>query len=92
MGSGGLREATSMQLEALLKNITPEIYEAFQRAIEVGKWPDGKPLTDAQKETCLQAIIVYDSGRPETHRTGYVPPKKSACAKDDGAETPLHWR
>ena len=45
-----------MDLRQLLDSITPEIYEGLKRAIEIGKWPDGRPLAEGQKELCIQAV------------------------------------
>jgi len=65
-----------MDLEQLLTSITPQVYENLQRAIELGKWPNGHPLTEEQRELCLQAIIAYDvKNKPEEERVGYLPPK-----------------
>ena len=65
-----------MDLRQLLDSITPQVYESLKRAIEVGKWPDGRALLDGQKELCIQAVIAYDESRPAEQRTGYVPPKR----------------
>lgn len=63
----------SPDLQTLLENITPEIYEALKRAVELGKWPGGNRLTSAQRETCLQAVIYYDGRhKPERDRVGYI--------------------
>ena len=43
-----------------IENITPEIYQNLKLAIEIGKWPDGRKLTQEQKELCLQAVIAWE--------------------------------
>lgn len=79
--------ATDKYTEAL----TPEVIENFKRAIEIGKWPDGKKLSQEQRETCMQAIITYEHLHiDEKERTAYVPPKPTPCATDDG-DTPIKW-
>ena len=30
----------------MIENITPEIYESLKLAVEIGKWSDGRKLTD----------------------------------------------
>lgn len=50
-----------MTPESLLQAITPDIYERLRQSVETGKWLDGNPLTEQQKDTCLQAIIMYQS-------------------------------
>lgn len=29
----------------LLRTITPDVYESLKTAVEIGKWPDGRKLT-----------------------------------------------
>ncbi len=50
-----------MQIEQLMAMMNDTIYEKFVQAIETGKWLDGKPLSEEQKETVMQAILVYQS-------------------------------
>lgn len=57
----------------MLRNISPEVYESLKLAIELGKWSDGRKLTQEQKELCMQAIIAWEqSNLPEEQRTGYM--------------------
>lgn len=56
-----------MDIEQLLKAMTPEIYENMKTAVEIGKWPDGTPLTEQQKETAIQAVMIYDSTHHGDH-------------------------
>jgi hypothetical protein len=63
-------------LEAI-ENITPEIYESLKLAVEIGKWPDGRKLTQEQKELSLQAMIAWEmQNLPEEERTGYMGPQE----------------
>lgn len=56
-----------------IENITPEIYESLKTAVELGKWNDGRKLTPEQKETCLSAMIAWETKNlPEEQRTGYM--------------------
>lgn len=59
-------------LEAI-ENITPEIYQSLKLAVEIGKWPDGRKLTQEQKELTLQALIAWEiQNLPEEERIGYM--------------------
>lgn len=82
-------------VDALLEVLTPDIYRRFLTAIELRKWPNGQGLTPGQLQTCMRAVIAYEAKHlPEEQRTGYMPPKKQACAPDvPEAETeqPLTW-
>lgn len=58
-----------------IANITPEIYENLKLAVEIGKWPDGRKLTQEQKELTLQALIAWETQNlPEDQRIGYMGP------------------
>ncbi|WP_304641143.1 YeaC family protein [Pseudomonas sp.] len=60
----------------LLRTITPDVYESLKTAVEIGKWPDGRKLTQEQKELCLQAMIAWEQDNlPEDQRTGYMGPQ-----------------
>jgi uncharacterized protein YeaC (DUF1315 family) len=72
-------------LQALLNNITPEVYEALKRAVELGKWPNGVRLTAEQRETCLQAVIYYDGRHKREHeRVGYIQPQEHEHCGSEG--------
>ena len=83
-------------LEQMLASLTPEIVTAFRQAIEIGKWPNGRRLSDEQRATCLQAVIAWEHRHlPAEQRTGYIDKgdKKEGevCASDSEhhhAETP----
>ncbi len=84
-----------MKFEDAAKRIDPEIYARFKQAVELGKWPDGRPLSREQKEICLQAIMLYESTHQldERERVGFVDSerKTSPCGTDkpkpDDADT-----
>ena len=79
------------QFEQIAQQLTPEIYQNMRRAVELGRWPDGRKVTEAQRETCLHAIIAWESVHlPEEERTGYLPPKTKNKAAD--YEQPVNLR
>ena len=62
-----------MNYDDLIASMTPDIYDKLKRAVELGKWPNGLKLSDQQRETCMQAIITYDSQNlNRENRTGYI--------------------
>lgn len=63
-----------MDFQQLLAAMTPSVYQSMKRAVEIGKWPDKRPLTEAERHTCLQAMLAYEarSDFPEAQRTGYI--------------------
>ena len=59
--------------EQKLPEITTEIYSAFRTAIEIGKWPDGRQLSQQQREICMEAVIAYDlKHNGEQQRVGFI--------------------
>lgn len=45
----------------LVQSMTPEVYERLKTAVETGKWLDGTPLSEAQRESSMQAVLMYQS-------------------------------
>lgn len=83
--------------EQLLTSLTPELVAAFRQAVEIGKWPDGRRLSDEQRAICLQAIIAWEHQHvPESERTGYIDKgEKEGETCDDPAhvhEEPVRFR
>jgi uncharacterized protein YeaC (DUF1315 family) len=87
-----------MNIDDILNAITPEVYENLKRAIELGKWADGRVLSKDQKESCMQAVIAFELKHlPAEERTGYVPPKSHSHCGGEGEvaepeEKPLKWQ
>lgn len=50
-----------MNIDALLAAMTPEVYERLRQAVETGKWGDGTPLSDEQRESTMQAVMLYQA-------------------------------
>ena len=83
-----------MDYQQLIDSMTPDIYRRLTRSLEIGKWPDGKPLTSEQREHAMRAVIAWG----ETHlsaeeRVGYIDRgHKAGDVCDDPEETPLNWQ
>jgi hypothetical protein len=62
-----------MDYQELINKLNPDIYRRLKQALEMGKWPDGNALSTAQKVSCMDAIISWESRHisPE-QRTGYI--------------------
>ena len=60
-----------MDIQQLVQAMTPAIYDNLRTAVEIGKWPDGKSLTDEQKNNSLQAVLMYQAKveKSEQHMT-----------------------
>ena len=65
-----------MEFDDLLKALTPEKYENLKRGIELGKWADGRALTEDEKSLGLQLLIAWDARhKAPDDRIGYIEPK-----------------
>ncbi|MBD0787082.1 DUF1315 family protein [Vibrio sp. Y2-5] len=50
-----------MDANQLVAAITPEAYERLLFAVETGKWPEGTSLSPEQRDSCMQAVMLYQS-------------------------------
>lgn len=50
-----------MDAEQLIDSITPEAYQRLTYAVETGRWPEGEALTQEQRNSCMQAVMLYQS-------------------------------
>jgi len=62
------------------KQLPVDIINRMRTALEIGSWPDGQKLTQEQKQTTLEAVMVWEMTHlPPDQRTGFI---QQACAKD----------
>lgn len=62
-----------MNYDALIKAMTPQMHASLKQAVELGKWPNGQPLSSEQRDICLRAVIAYDQKHlPSEQRTGFI--------------------
>jgi len=85
-----------MDYDRLIDSMTPAIHQALRRAVELGKWPDGRALSDEQRSLCMQAVITWESRHlPEEQRTGYIDRghkvEGELCSDPEPADNPLRW-
>ena len=76
------------------RELSPEIYRQFRTALEIGKWPDGRKVDAAQKQTLMEAVILYENANiPESDRVGYVEDKcQSDSEHDKNKPAELKWQ
>lgn len=73
--------------QALLEAIDTPLYQALCRAVELRRWPDGARLSEAQLETCMQALIYYEENcLPEDDRTRNRLPKGCGMGGPSGRQ------
>lgn len=72
-----------MDYEALIAQMDATTCAALKLAIEIGKFPDGRRLTDAQRELCMEAVLTWElRNLPAEQRTGYI----DRGSKSDGEQ------
>lgn len=89
-----------MNFKELIEKLDPEIYKNLKTAVEIGKWPDGRELSQEQRALSLQAIIAFEIEHkfPANERIGFVDTGDSLCHDSDGEfdqsnePTLLKWR
>ena len=63
-----------MQLKDFLGIMNPDLYQVLKHSVELGCWPDGRRLSEQEREASLQALIAWEFEHlPEDQRTGYMP-------------------
>ena len=83
-----------MDYEQIIENLSPDIYRSLTRALELGRWPDGRPMSPEQRRNTMQAVIAWgEKHLPEEQRVGYIDRgDKAGESCDDPLETTLKWQ
>ena len=83
-----------MEYQQIISTLSPEVYQSLIRALELGKWPDGRPLTRQQRDETMQAVIAWGERHlPEDERVGYIDKGHKAGASGDApGVTTLNWK
>ncbi|BDM64168.1 hypothetical protein NFHSH190041_16200 [Shewanella sp. NFH-SH190041] len=50
-------------IEQAIAQMTEEVYLRLVSAVELGRWQDGQPLTQEQKASTLQLVMLYQAKR-----------------------------
>lgn len=86
-----------MNYQQLIDNMTPDIHRALRRAVELGKWPDGRVISAEQRSLCMEAVIAWEARHlPEEQRVGYIDRGSKAegemCSdSDEAGHDHLKW-
>ncbi|AMO57060.1 YeaC family protein [Endozoicomonas montiporae] len=63
-----------MQLTDFLEIMNPDLYQVLKQSVELGRWPDGRQMSEQEREASLQALIAWEFEHlPEDQRIGYMP-------------------
>lgn len=50
-----------MDIIQLVENLSTDMYERLKHAAETGKWPEGTPVDEPQRNTALQIVMAYQA-------------------------------
>lgn len=86
-----------MDYQQLIETMTPDIHRALRRAVELGKWPDGRVISAEQRALCMEAVIAWEARHlPEEQRVGYIDRGSKAegelCGDSDAATEADHLK
>lgn len=86
-----------MDFESLIARMDANTCAALRRAVEIGKFPDGRRLTDEQRALCMEAVLAWEIRHlPPEQRTGHIDRGSKqdgeSCDSHDHGEQPLHIR
>lgn len=83
-----------MDYQQMIGAMSREVYDSLRRALELGKWPDGRPLSPEQREETMQAVIAWgEMHLPAQERVGYIDRgSKAGEVCDDPGVTPLKFQ
>lgn len=78
-----------MTYEELIERLDPNVYRSLRRAIELGKWPDGREVGETQRAICMEAVIHYENRHaiPENERVGYINRARSDSSRGPDGDT-----
>ena len=54
-------------INQVIDEMPVDVYERLRSAAELGKWEDGSVLTEAQRESTLQVVMLYQARRLDQH-------------------------
>ena len=85
-------EEQSNAYEEAVKAIPKELYQRMVDALSTGRWPDGRELTEKQRNEAMEAVLLWGEYHlPKEERIGFI--DKGAKAGDTCDDPiPLKWQ
>jgi len=57
----------------IAEQLTQEAIDNLKRMIELGKKPDGQKLSNEDRQSCMEVVILWEAKHlSETERSGYI--------------------
>ena len=75
-----------------VRQMDRKTYDRLVDALAIGRWPDGRTLSNDQRQSAMQAVITWGELHlaPE-ERVGFID-KGSKANEVRDAPTPLNWK
>lgn len=68
------------------------VYDRLVESLETGRWPDGRPVTESQRQHAMQAVITWGAMHlPPEERVGFID-KGSKAGEECDVPAPLRWQ
>lgn len=82
----------SDQYRDSVQQMDREVYERLVDSLATGRWPDGRALTDAQRQHAMRAVITWgELHLPAEARIGFIDKGHKANEVCDEPE-PIAWK
>ena len=82
----------SDQYRDSVEQMDREVYERLVDSLATGRWPDGRALTDAQRQHAIRAVITRgELHLPAEARVGFIDKGHKASEVCDEPE-PIAWK
>ena len=75
-----------------VRQMDREVYERLVDSLATGRWPDGRDLTDEQRQNAMKAVITWgELHLPTESRVGFIDKGHKAGEVSDEPE-PIAWK
>ena len=82
-----------MDIDDFVNRLGHVEYDALKRAIELGKWPDGRVLGKDERELLMRAMIAWEAKHlPPDQHTGYMEQPDCPSTPIAGDAQTIKWR
>ena len=82
----------SDQYRDSVRQMDREVYERLVDSLTTGRWPDGRALTEAQRQHAMRAVIAWgELHLPAEARVGFIDKGLKADEVCDEPE-PIAWK
>ncbi len=90
MPSAGVDMATDY-LQSI-QQMDRAVYDRLLESLATGRWPDGRPVTEPQRQHVMQAVITWGAMHlPPEERVGFID-KGPKAGEDCDLPAPLKWQ